>query len=510
MSADKKKKNKAPAAKTAAPAFGEKVRARLSKLLGPLDEKMSFERKTVYRSLRAGAAVLVLLIVFMLLRKDLIYMAASRQARIGHASKALAQAELLEQEGYDSDKIDVIRLFTVKSYLEDGDYESALSLMESVSKQRDLSSYRARAEYLRASAEWENGEYSTAATAFYKLGSYQDSSERYSDCICAAAIVKFLDGDENAASGLITDIADAPERVSRLADSVAGNRADEVRGSEIFTAEGMAHHREMSRELMAALSDSRSPHVAAGKLHTVLATEKGTVLAAGDNSKGQCDVGSWTDIVQVCAGRFFTLGLKKDGTVVAAGDNSYGQCDVSGWTDVTEIAAGAYISVGLKADGTVVACGHGAEALSGWSGIRRVAAGGYSVCAVTNDNTMLCSHTSALMGVETRLKAASICGAVSAGITTDGAMVCSMESVPLWNNIVYVCLSETAIVGIDGEGGVHSFYYHPSDDMGIELTEPAAEIAVSGGHCVILTKAGTVFSFGDNDCGQCDTDGWEM
>ena len=55
----------------------------------------------------------------------------------------------------------------------------------------------------------------------------------------------------------------------------------------------------------------------------------GTVVAAGENSKGQCDVGAWRDIVAVCAGVFHTVGLKSDGTVVAVGGGK--SCDVGAW-----------------------------------------------------------------------------------------------------------------------------------------------------------------------------------
>ncbi|MDH4292325.1 MAG: RCC1 domain-containing protein [Dehalococcoidia bacterium] len=44
-----------------------------------------------------------------------------------------------------------------------------------------------------------------------------------------------------------------------------------------------------------------------------------------------CDVGSWTDIIQVAAGLRHTVGLKNDGTVVAAGWGGYGECNVGGW-----------------------------------------------------------------------------------------------------------------------------------------------------------------------------------
>ena len=64
--------------------------------------------------------------------------------------------------------------------------------------------------------------------------------------------------------------------------------------------------------------------VAAGNYHTVGLKSDGTVVAVGMNGDGQCDVGNWTDIIQVAAGDDHTVGLKSDGTVVAVGDNTTG------------------------------------------------------------------------------------------------------------------------------------------------------------------------------------------
>ena len=61
-------------------------------------------------------------------------------------------------------------------------------------------------------------------------------------------------------------------------------------------------------------------------------SSNGTVVAAGDNGSGQCDVGNWTNITQVAAGLYHTVGLSSNGTVVAVGRNDEGQCGVSGWT----------------------------------------------------------------------------------------------------------------------------------------------------------------------------------
>lgn len=58
------------------------------------------------------------------------------------------------------------------------------------------------------------------------------------------------------------------------------------------------------------------------------------MLAAGDNSFGQCDVGVWRDVVAVAAGSTHSLGLRADGTVVSAGNPADGRCDVDSWQNI--------------------------------------------------------------------------------------------------------------------------------------------------------------------------------
>ena len=71
--------------------------------------------------------------------------------------------------------------------------------------------------------------------------------------------------------------------------------------------------------------------VFAGYLHTVGLHEDGTVVAVSDDSRGQCDVQSWTGITAIAAGARHSLGLRADGTVVAAGDHTEQQCNVNAW-----------------------------------------------------------------------------------------------------------------------------------------------------------------------------------
>ena len=91
--------------------------------------------------------------------------------------------------------------------------------------------------------------------------------------------------------------------------------------------------------------------IAAGEYFTLGLRQDGTVVAAGDNAKGQCDVEGWNEIETIAAGLSHSVGLTRDGEVVATGDNELGQCDVEGWEDIVQISAGYGHTVGLKGDG---------------------------------------------------------------------------------------------------------------------------------------------------------------
>ena len=112
----------------------------------------------------------------------------------------------------------------------------------------------------------------------------------------------------------------------------------------------------VSATILSTPQEQVTPMVAAGWGYTVGLKADGTVVAVGDNDRGQCNVGGWTDIVQVAA-YYHTVGLEADGTVVAVGNNGSGRCDVGDWTDIVQVAAGLH-TVGLEADGTVVAVGY--------------------------------------------------------------------------------------------------------------------------------------------------------
>lgn len=95
-----------------------------------------------------------------------------------------------------------------------------------------------------------------------------------------------------------------------------------------------------------------------GNGHVVALKADGTVIAAGDNSRGQCNVDTWADIVAIAAGNYHTAGLKKDGSVVTTLESQNDFFSRSADTKFVEISTGFGTTLALTSDGTVIGVGY--------------------------------------------------------------------------------------------------------------------------------------------------------
>lgn len=131
--------------------------------------------------------------------------------------------------------------------------------------------------------------------------------------------------------------------------------------------------------------------VAAGSHYTVGLRADETVLAVGDNARGQCNVQNWSEITAIAAGIKHTVGLRTDGTVLAVGDNNLGQCHVQDWTDIVQLAASMFFTVGLRADGTVVIAGakSGFDNIQSWTNVVTIAASVKNIYGLRTDGTVV-------------------------------------------------------------------------------------------------------------------------
>ena len=228
--------------------------------------------------------------------------------------------------------------------------------------------------------------------------------------------------------------------------------------------------------------------IASGWNHTVGLKKDGTVVAAGGDDYGQCDVEEWKDIIAISVGYFHTVGLKKDGTVVAVGSNNYGQCDVEDWKDIVAISAGYDHTVGLKKDGTVVTAGVNADGecdVEDWKDIVAISAGNIHTVGLKKDGTVVAT-------------------AYSGDYLDYG-----QSDVSDWEDIVAISTGPYYTVGLKSDGTVVATGANYYGECDVSEWEDIVAISAGADHTIGLKKDGTVVAVGDNYAGQCHVEDWK-
>ena len=180
---------------------------------------------------------------------------------------------------------------------------------------------------------------------------------------------------------------------------------------------------------------------------------------SGERSAYAAEAEKWTDIDNIYAQDSTTtgsyiVGLKKDGTVVAAGDNRYGECEVSDWKDIAAITAESNACLGTKNDGTLIVAGDidvsGIDDLAPvpqYNGIYLRNNGTVYVKSFFINNRDEVSNWKDVVQLKTYLS--DVCG-----LKADGTVVYTREDayVQSWTDIVAIDISSNAIVGKKSDG----------------------------------------------------------
>jgi len=265
------------------------------------------------------------------------------------------------------------------------------------------------------------------------------------------------------------------------------------------------------------ISSRTQTTLAAGGYHTVGLRNDGTVVAAGKNSDGQCDVGDWENIVAVAAGLGHTVGLRSDGTVVAVGSDSDDQCSgVASWSDIVAVAAGWYHTVGLRSDGTVVTTEPNSD-VGDWKDIVAVSAGGWLTLGLRSDGTVVATGLNGYGQCDVEdwknIVAVAAGDRHAVGLCSDGTVVtvgnnCDSQcDVSSWEDIISVSAGESLTVGLRSDGTVVAI------GLGLGQWDVGGQdiitVAAGGYHITSQRSDGTVVAAGDNSYGQCDISNWK-
>ena len=272
--------------------------------------------------------------------------------------------------------------------------------------------------------------------------------------------------------------------------------------------------------------------------HLVGLRTDGTVVAVGNNKDGQCNTGSWRDIIAVVAGSHvrwlkddagpssvgYTLGLKADGTIVAVGNNS--QYNTESWRYIVAISSNRGVcwpcTVGLKVDGTVIVAGrhnYGQYNTESWRDIIAIAAGNGHIVGLKTDGTVVADGENDFDRCNTEnwrdIVAVAVGRSNTVGLKSDGTVVavgynnygkCNTES---WQDIVAIGTNDNTTVGLKSDGTVVATGENDRGQCNTVSWRDIIAIAAGSSHTVGLKSDGTVVAVGYNEDGRWNTESWQ-
>ena len=393
-----------------------------------------------------------------------------------------------------------------------GEWLAARELYAAAGSWEDSAEKSKLCDYRRAEDLLSAGSLEEAEALFASLGGYGDAADRALDCRYDRASALESAGELSEAAALFDTLGayrDARERLLRIARAATGLNDDE---DALSAFRGMSPE---AREKMAALGAARAalPQgvIAVGFYHTVGLCGDGSVVACGDDSFGQCGVGSLHDVTAVAAGAYHTVALHRDGTVSAIGRSSERQCDTSAWRDVAAIAASDYATFGMTADGRLLCTGfYDYDEPESWNGLAAVAGGSYNLAALRGDGTVWTypklKNTEALRGcVSLAVNTGYAVGAMS-----DGSVVSSVFDLSAWKDVVAVSARGTAILALDLQGRVLAHFFRAGDTIDFSAFTGVRALAAGGTHFALVLSDGSVKVLGENAHGEAETGGWKL
>ena len=352
----------------------------------------------------------------------------------------------------------------------------------------------------RAAQEWDG-----AVRAFEQAGNYSDAETQVLATRYAEGEAKRAVRDWDEAIRAFKSANDYENAITCIADCYY-QQGMELINTDILKAKLCFMHSgtDSAREQIFKINRLTKDRIAISTFHVVGLNSDGTVYSIGDNNRGECNTGEWTNITAVYASSGSTFGIKENGTVVATGENKKGNLNVSSWKDIVSISpqyihtiglksngtvvcagysgddgrfnvyswrniisaeTGYNHSVGLKSDGTVIAVGaegnnRGQLKTEDWTDIVMIAAGSHLTIGLKSDGTVVGTgeNTKEIETLKEWTDIVDITAGYSAvGLKADGSIVYTgnrLNELDSWKDIVAINMYENSIVGLKSDGTV--------------------------------------------------------
>lgn len=427
------------------------------------------------------------------------------QAYTAIAAGDMEKARTLAKKGEDAGEEGLqqeVEYAYGEALLDRGEYETAREIFLSLGAYSNAPSRALECCYRQGEALYSAGNFVEAEAAFREATGYEDALSRLDDCRYQQAVQALEAGDKSYALELFTGLGsyqDAQEQAKALSMELTGQ---EDAQKALALEQGVTEEEWQAMEEAEALrSERREGVIAAGESHTLGVTPEKTVVSAGDNTYGQCNTQSWSNVTAVAAGSRHSLALTEEGRVLSTGDNTYGQCDTSSWTGVVAIAAGSFDSYGLTEEGKILHCGYAdMDSIASWQGISALSAGNSVLAALRTDGTFLCTTASGQHEDWKNLTDIAINVGWIAGLTREGKVLCEAFDLSGWSNVLALYQSETMLVGLKQDGTVYAHPLRPWVSnlcTQLESLTDVSDLALAGSWALCLHTDGSLTLIGD-------------
>lgn len=152
-------------------------------------------------------------------------------------------------------------------------------------------------QYRTAVEMAQNGQYDEAIATFKALGEYKDAKAQAKNTQYAKGEAMIASGDYDGAAAWYLSIeaySMAQEAQYQKGESLLAEQDSEAAAQAFASVVG--YRDAIKRSYQIRYQDLHEGKIAVGTFHTVGLKADGTVVAAGYNEHGQCDVSDWTDI----------------------------------------------------------------------------------------------------------------------------------------------------------------------------------------------------------------------
>lgn len=421
----------------------------------------------------------------------------------------------------------------VKAY-EDGDYDEAIELLNTIGDYQDAIQYIENAErwnkYSEAISYYESGDYEEAYQLFVELGDFENSRQYL--------IKTQLPEVSRVQADTYQEAMDYYENKDYEKAKVLFEQLTDYKNSQVMIIK--CENGEKRLELATT--------VCAGVNSTVAVSVDGSVYITDYYDRSNVNFSNWRDIVSISCHGYLYIGLDGEGRVYSTGKFGNLDTDVNGkpgWDEeFIAVAAGEQYIIGLKADGTVLHLGRNYEDQKDcekWKDIVYIASGRRTIVGLDKDGRIHVAGQDAAVLQEYvddhsewfDLKSIDVGGSGEKGDThivgllDDGSVIAYMSGkdkygkcqVEKWDEIVTISAGENHTVGITKDkrvviAGNDGTKEYPGKEFLDKTKNWENVIAISAGTnytvSVMTDKDGNnvICGAGYEDQGQIEFAGW--